>query len=600
MHGPTIAFADFHFDPATGELRCGRTVVPLEPLPTRVLAILVARAGHLVTRAQLIEGAWPPGIDVSDRSLNTCVREIRNALGDGADAPTFIETVPRRGYRFIAAVHEPTSTPPRGPLGRRRVAVRTAGVAAVLASALIGWAFLRPTAPVRLLVLPFRAIDSTAATGYEASALTEAILSRLGRLPLDRLRVIGRTTADHFAAAGLSARALGDSLGVDYLVEGTIRRDAGGLVTSARIVRVSDQTLVWAQDFRGPGEGLVGVVPTLVSRMASVASAGRRTIPILAEAADTASTEARWAVLKGRYLLRTHDGHDRAAGAAFFREALTLDSTLAPAHAGLAQVALFDGRLADARREAERALSLDADDAQALLVLGTVRMVMDWRWDEAAVAFDRAVALAPGDQGPLHAQAFLYLVTGRFRRAVANLELVHALDPMSAVVTGDLGLAYYWAGRFDRARRYCSDAVDLAPRAAWPYDCLFRTAVQEADGSAASSAAARLAHLADSTRPFSISDTTAAGLARAYARWSLAGRRSEDRYASALAYIDLGLADSAVAALSAAADRRELPVVLVAVEPRAQPLRRDPRFRALLDRMRLGGVQAARPMREPS
>jgi TolB-like protein/DNA-binding winged helix-turn-helix (wHTH) protein len=260
-------FGLFEFDPASGGLRRDGRAVRLQPQPARMLAVLVSRAGELVTRDELRQALWGPQTFVEfDRALNFCAGQVRAALGDAAASPRYIETVPKRGYRFIAptervptaAGHPEASLPvAQPPLHRSRRLVPLVAMA-ILAVVLVAaaWRFssFRPTAtasaPPTVIVVPFANETGAADLDQLAKGLSDVTVARLAtaaRLP--QLRVIGNAADLRFSFGRRDLKAMGDRLGAGYIVLGQLKRDDRQLRIVAHLIRVSDQTHLWANTF---------------------------------------------------------------------------------------------------------------------------------------------------------------------------------------------------------------------------------------------------------------------------------------------------------------------------------------------------------------
>jgi DNA-binding winged helix-turn-helix (wHTH) protein/TolB-like protein len=280
---PTVTFGEFEFDAASGELRRGAENVRLEPQPARVLAVLLERAGDVVTRAELQQQVWGSETFVDfEHGLNYCIAQIRTALGDSASAPRFVETLPRRGYRFVAATAVTPASLSKaravraGPLWRRPAWV--AAVAVVLVAAAT-WAIVarrHPAAremPVRVAVVPFD--NETGLADYDrlAQTLTDATVARLAADP-DRLAVIGNAAVLREARQRRDLIAIGTALDVGHIVMGQVQQIDGQLRVTTHLIRVKDQAHMWAQRFE-PGPADASRLDRLVSEAVAGAVATR-------------------------------------------------------------------------------------------------------------------------------------------------------------------------------------------------------------------------------------------------------------------------------------------------------------------------------------
>jgi DNA-binding winged helix-turn-helix (wHTH) protein/TolB-like protein len=251
-----VRFEDFEFSTVSGELRRGDIAARLEPQPARVLAVLVERAGDVVTRAELQQRVWSDDTFVDfERGLNYCIAQIRTALGDSASQPRFIETLPRRGYRFVARVQDaPVPMPPvrrRPPMGA--VAAAVAILAIVLA---VTWMVVghRPAAVaagdhrVRVAVVPFDNETGVAEYDRLAQSLTDATVARLAANP-DRLAVIGNAAILRQPRQTRNLEAIGRTLGVGHVIFGQVQQIGGQLRITTHLIRIDNQTHMWAQRF---------------------------------------------------------------------------------------------------------------------------------------------------------------------------------------------------------------------------------------------------------------------------------------------------------------------------------------------------------------
>jgi DNA-binding winged helix-turn-helix (wHTH) protein len=250
----TVHFDDIEFDPLAGELKRDGATTRLEPQPARVLALLVDRAGEVVTREELQQRVWSGDTFVDfERGLNYCIAQIRAALGDSAAEPQFVETLPRRGYRFIAAIQRPAPASIAPP--RPRIAIAAVAAAALLAiTTVTWWLAVRPTtraprdARVHIAVVPFD--NETGVADYDrlAQTLTDATVARLADRA-DRLAVVGNAAILYKARNFRDLLAIGSSLGVSHVVLGQVQEIGGQLRITAHLIRVDDQAHVWAHRF---------------------------------------------------------------------------------------------------------------------------------------------------------------------------------------------------------------------------------------------------------------------------------------------------------------------------------------------------------------
>ncbi|HKY04926.1 MAG TPA: winged helix-turn-helix domain-containing protein, partial [Blastocatellia bacterium] len=346
-----VRFDGFEMALKSGELRRRGRLVKLQPQPFKVLALLVAHPGQIITREEIQQQIWEGDTFVDfEHGLNFCIKQIRAALGDSAQSPRYIETLPRRGYRFIAEIdnsngsaappetleadavesdaqktdtkksvepsngHAPVyATKLQEPVtaskrkSRTKAAFILAGIFAVAAAAWF-WSLREPRAPappsekVMLAVLPFENLSADD-EDYFSDGLTEEMIARLGQLEPARLGVIARTSAMTYKGSNKDIRSIGRELGVDYVLEGSVRREADRVRITAQLIKVSDQTHLWAESYDRSTAGALTVQSEVASRIAS--SLAIELLPSRAgepAAAVATNPEAHDAYLRGRYL----------------------------------------------------------------------------------------------------------------------------------------------------------------------------------------------------------------------------------------------------------------------------------------------------------
>jgi DNA-binding winged helix-turn-helix (wHTH) protein/TolB-like protein len=257
-----VRFGLFHFDPATGELSREGTPIRLQPQPARVLALLLERPGEIVSREDLRRHVWGNETFVDfERGLNFCIAQIRSALGDSADSPRYVETVPKRGYRFIAPATSTSSEAPDPDLTTGPRTPLQAGTLAALVIALAAGAgafvFVRqrvaePAATVPIAVVPFDNQTGSIAFDAIAEGLADATVARLAQSDRPRLAVVGNAQLLRTARSFRDVKRIGAELNVDYVVLGQVQRDGSGVRVVAHLIRVSDERHVWANRFDRP------------------------------------------------------------------------------------------------------------------------------------------------------------------------------------------------------------------------------------------------------------------------------------------------------------------------------------------------------------
>ncbi len=490
------SFSGFQLDLRSGELRRDGVLVKLQPQPAKVLVLLVMRAGEIVTRVEVAEQVWGSQTFVDfEHGLNFAVRQIRSALGDDAEQPRFVETLPKRGYRFIAPVDkaadkaaltvleepalersfgQPVQGSRRWPATRRWVALATILVVMLVAAILFGRHRFRPlaSAPVMVLaVLPFDDLSPTPEP-YLVEGLTEEMIAQLTRLNPQRLKVIARTSAMQYARSKKSAREIGRELGADYILENSIRHENGRLRITAQLVRAGDQTHLWAETY---DREMLQLLPLESEVTADIAE--QIHVQLLPAAAPVASPrpvnpDAHELYLQGRHYfnLRSRDGLEKSVQ--FYAQALAKDPSYAAAYAGLADaynLKAFYGfdptmdAVSQAKIAATKALQIDDSMAPAHAARAYTEFMWREDWAAAEQQFRRALEL-DDNYVPAHQWFALYLAAqGRTDEALQQMQFAQKIDPLSPSVHAGLGYVYYFARDYDQAVRQAQVALQLNP-----------------------------------------------------------------------------------------------------------------------------------------
>ncbi len=611
-----LGFGVFELDLHTGELRHHGVKVSLQEQPLRLLGLLLERPGDLVTREE-IETQLLPGDAYGDldHRLNSTINKIRIALGDSAENPRFLETIKRRGYRFVAPVQEVarvvegTSSPRLPP--RSRVLKWAAGaliLAAVFGSAL--WFSRTPSEPapdqIMLAVLPFKNIGGDPAEDYIADGLTEEMIFELGQLSSSKLGVIARTSVMPYKTTDKGIRSIGEELGVDYILEGSVRQKLDQLRITIQLVQVDHQTPLWAESYNRTLDDVFSVQRDVALRT-SVSLASAVIPPPNGQAAPpTKSRAAHNAYLKARHFRDqgTEKGFYRATD--YFRLAIAEDPSYARAYAGLAscqcllaghglEVLPPDEAMPKARELAYKALGLDAGLAEAQAVLGMVRLKYEWDFAGAEESFLRALELNPS-YAQAHFWYSLYLeAMGRGDEAVLQARRARELDPISKGAITNLAMQLVHAGRFEEASAEISEAFELDGGFWGTHWVLGNLHAKQGDYAKATAAFQNAVDL---------SDRNSVSLASLGYTYALTGRRSEaearlqelqergkGRYLSpafiATIYAGLGQKDEAFRWLEEAFRLRSRYLVWLKVGPEYEQLRSDPRYQELIARIGL-------------
>jgi TolB-like protein/DNA-binding winged helix-turn-helix (wHTH) protein/Flp pilus assembly protein TadD len=487
-------FGVFEFDPRAGELRRRGLKVRVRGRPLDILAILLERPADVVTRDELRQRLWPADTFVDfDHGLNAAVNKLREALGDTAENPRFIETLPRRGYRFIAPVDTWESSPPVAappeppgppekeatpeaipPAGRRTWMTSTV-VAAVMAAIVLTlvtvWLTVWPkrsgptgvdaTGKVLLAVLPFENLSGSPDQDYFSDGLTDELIAQLGALSPSRLGVIARTSAQQYKGTKKDIGQIGSELGVAYVLEGSVRRAGDRVRITAQLIQVADQTHLWAERYDRDVADVLGIQSEVAMKVAKSLA-----MEILEErlprAAPARVFSAFETYMRGRFYREQVTEESVRRAISHFERAIDLDPALAPAHAALAdchrllaapgwEVERPSDLLPRARASAERALEIDPRLAEAHVVLAMLRFDHDWDIPAAERGLRQALALNPSSSRAHVYYSGVLTAAGRFDEAIREARLALELDPMAAIAGTTLGIRLFYAGRFDEA-----------------------------------------------------------------------------------------------------------------------------------------------------
>jgi len=463
----------FEIDFGSGEIHKEGRKVQLQEQPFRVLEILLERPGEVVTREQLQARLWSADTYVGfDEGLNTAIRKLRVAFGDSAENPRFIETVSRRGYRYIAPV-ELEPIPPATKVSAKPTFVSRRlhwfGLAVVILMVLALTVLLRISehrkprlGKIMLVVLPLENFTGDSQQDYLADGITEEIIAQVGSLDPQHLGVIARTSAMRYKHTQKSAAQISREVGANYLLEGSIRHSGDRIRVTAQLIQSSDQSHLWAESYDREFSDVLRIESDIASSVASEIrlTLSRQTHQRLAAAGST-NVEAHDAYLRGLqgWNLRTRDGFQQAI--ANFTRATELDPSYASAFAGLARVyslaPIFAGVPAGeaapkALEAANRALSLDETLADAHCALGFVKAHYEYDWPAAEREFRRAIELEPNNAYAHLFYSNSYLSPlGHHEEAIAEMRIAMDLDPLSPHIQSFAGVTFKWARRYDDA-----------------------------------------------------------------------------------------------------------------------------------------------------
>ncbi|MGC2421750.1 MAG: winged helix-turn-helix domain-containing protein [Candidatus Acidiferrales bacterium] len=439
-----LRFGSFELDAENFELRRAGRRVRLDRTPLELLFFLAERPGKLVTHKEAVEGVWGEDVFIEAESrLYTAIRKIRQALGDRPTRPRFLETVARKGYRFIAL---PVAARKSGPKKQE------------------------PGERSMLAVLPLENLSGDPQREYFSDGLTEELITELGRLSPRELGVIARTSVMRFKGTRKSVPEIARELGADYLIEGSARHERGRVRIAVQLIRAADQSHVWAESFERP---LGDVLRVQADVAAAVAHNIRLKLMPPQPESSSMDPEVFDYYLRARFLLdqRTAPAIRRAIG--YFEKSLERDPRYAQAWAGLATCYATLPITSDARpldcfpkttETVRRALALDISLPEAHIASGIAHFWFDWNWAAAEREFRRACELNPSDSRARMFLAHLHSNLGRHGEALKEIQAAGRLDPFSLIINTHQGQFLYHARRYAEAQRPLERVLEIAPR----------------------------------------------------------------------------------------------------------------------------------------
>jgi len=628
-------FKTFRLDTANHLLWRNGDRVPLAPKAFDLLAYLVKHAGQLVTQDQILEALWSETY-VNPEVLRKYILEIRRALGDRPDNPEFIETVPKRGYRFIAPVLEESAAEPvvaatssaieesateedtrsigallevKSSSGRYRVwKLAVLPVLAVLAAAAIAgqhfWvARNRVNASsarnTSIAVLPFADMSAAKDQEYFSDGLAEQLINDLAKV--SGLKVVGRSSAFQFKGRNEDLREVGRKLGVANVLEGSVRRDGNHVRITAELIKTDDGFQLWSQTYDREIKDIFTVqdeIALSATEALQLKLMGANGQPFVANPRST-NPEAYQAYLQAEYFSeRGESEEDLGKALDYTDKAIKLDEKYAPAWAlrssvqnTMAEVALTDTTegFRNARNDAERAIALDPTLASAYLALARTQIFYDWDWDAADTSLAKAAALEPGSVEIFRVRSHLSLILGNLDQAITLYEQAVALDPLRANSHLNLGQLLYLSGRYDEAQAALQKALDLNPQAAYVHVILGQILIAERKPQQAlvevEKEPSEWGKLTGEVLAYHAlgrerdSNTALAGLIARHGTYAA--------YQIAQAYAYRGESDKSFEWLERAYDQRDTGLPSFNTEPLFKNLQHDPRYSELLKKMRL-------------
>ncbi len=622
-----LRFDDFELDVRAGELRRQGVRLRLRGQPLQVLEILLERAGDVVTREELESRIWPADTFVDfDHSLHNAIARIREVLGDSAENPRYIETLPRRGYRYIGPVEDASRPAPAGSAGdagkglsvaaagKRESRLAVVARAVILCAALalgfvawIGWRSVRAkpasAAPIHsLAVLPLSNLSGNPSEEFFADGMTDQLITDLAKL--GSLRVISRTSVMQYKGTTKSLPEIARELNVDAIVEGSVIRSGQRVRVTAQLLEARTDRHIWAETYdrdRGDVLKLQEEVAGAIARQvrAQITPALQKQM----SRAGAVNPAAYDAYIQGHLYFTTEFTKPASLRKAqhLFEDAIREDPDYAPAYAELADTYVFlayygampkEQAYAAATKLVAKAMELDDSVGAAWDTLGELKWNFDWDWDAADRAFNRAIALAPSYSCAHEDRAVFLAFLGRRSEALAEIAKIDQLDSglSSALSESD---AYFelrdYADLIEAARR----GLILDPKDSSQH--YYLGAGYEGTGRFQDA-------IAEYQKAMETSDDPRLAVALAHA-WAAAGEKSKAEkmlrrlehdakamaspYTMATIYAGLGENDRALESLNKVCREKSLGAGWIGCDLLLDSLRSDPRFQDLLRRVGL-------------
>ena len=560
-------------------LRDGR-VVPLTPKALRILLVLVRNKGHVVEKDVLMDEVWPDEF-VEEGNLAQHVFMVRRALGETTEAPGYIETIPRRGYRFLELKIDPDAASHINCQDQAGTDENN-------------------EPPHLVAVLPFNSNGDDHALEHLSDGITESLINSLSMLP--QLRVTARSTVFRYKGS-LDHVSIGRDLRVQFVLVGRIEVRGDKLMIATELVDVTNGWQLWGRSFNTEANSVFDIQDEITREIAS--SLGLKLIAAQEQSLTkryTESSEAYQAYLKGRFYWSKRSEAGLHKSINHFNQAIGLDPKYALAHAGLADtynVLGFYSMLAPtdafpkARAAGMEALSIDSNLAEPHASLGFIKTHHEWDWHGAEQCFRRSIKLNPNYVTARLFYGSLLVAMSRFDEAIAQYKLALEIDPLSLIATAGLGYAYYFSRRYDEAIEQCGVAIDLDEHfeashvwGGWAYQ-------EKGEWERA---------ILEYQKAISLSGGRSGIVAALGAVYALSGNKKEARrvlrdlnelatrkyvsaYRVACIHAALGDTDKAFACLEKAYGDRSHLLVNLRVDPKLDSLRADPRFANLLERV---------------
>ncbi len=591
MESKIYEFGSFRLNSAEKCLYQDGRPVNLTPKAVELLILLVDQPGELASKEVLIEKVWP-GTFAEENNLSQQISALRKALGN----PDAIETVPRRGFRFRLPVKVITTEPPERRLWARRswLALPLAGIGAGA-----WWILRKPQQQPSIAVLPFLNLTGTHDNDFLCDGVTEQVIDGLAKMR--GISVLARTSAFQYRDRPFDLRALGRRLGVEWILEGSIRRQGDTLRATTQLIRVADAMHVWSETFERPVAELYQLQDYVTERVVLQIRVQRipRSKPRAAP-----DSEAYLAYLRGRYAWNQLSPKGYQEAIQYFEEATRRQPDFAAAYAGLADTyqrsALWESASPDesygrARKAVDAALELDPTSPEAHSSKGLILLDYEFKFAEAERSLMRALELDPVNPTTHHRLSHVMIPQSRWRESRTYSEAALRYDPDNAPIRNHMGWHFYYAGQLDEGRQWMERVLEWKPALAGAHHFLALIRIELGDLQGAAISLKRSLELGgpNPERQGALGYVMGRQSNPVAAR-EIRGQLEQDsskRYVSpqsfALIALGLGEIDEAFRQLAMAGEQHSSLMVNFRVDPLFASLRTDPRFNQIVSRCRL-------------
>ena len=487
----TVRFGLFDLDLKAGQLSRNGTKIRLPQQPLQLLSILLERPGEILTREELRQRLWPSDVFVDfDHGLNKSIQKLRDALGDSADSPHYIETIPRVGYRFIAPVNngipppeqqpdtkipqtsqdlpaaQPPTKPPASIIGSQSPRWSLFALCLILLASTAAWFIhkrLHATEPIRsIAVLPLENLSGDPGQNYFADGMTDELTTMLAKN--STLRIVSRTSVMQYKGARRPLREIAAALGVDGILEGSIVRSGDKVHMTIQLIQAPTDTHLWAESYDRNANDIV----SLPTEAAQTIAKRLNCVPLQVAAQRYVNPEAHDAYMRGKYIWYT--GSNSKAGE-YFKRATELQPDYALGWAGLAYyygAGAIGGSmspedsLAQGEAAAMKAVELDDSLPEGHLTLAGMIFVHRWDWARADQELSRTIELDPRDTEPYHLRSKIYTALNRNEEAIEAEKKAQELDPFARPYA--MTLVYYSVRQYDAAIKEGLQRLETKPQ----------------------------------------------------------------------------------------------------------------------------------------